>query len=343
MKAEENKMILFFKRVISVILTFGMMLYGVVIGANNFDTVHKYEKNVESVEIYENTMDTAVPQTEIYNILKNHFTSALPEGKTVKKAVVLGYDGCRADTLKILGDASESAIMTLINDGGKAVISYCGGVNYPNFNTQATSTAPGWCSMLTGQWADVHGIKKNYVPKSNDHLTLLTTLVEDGTIDSSAFYVSRDGHFNESDCTYWNEKSYAAEKGLNVNFVDAGDDNGTYSNVITDLGKADCSDFIFSIFEYCDHEGHTTGFDPKNKRYANKFNDVQKAADEIISAVKARPTYETEDWLILITADHGGFDLTHGSMTIQERYTFIIANKDFNYTPEAQADAEPLC
>ena len=330
------------KTLISIVTVF-LFLTGNLIGVNHFDTTRDYNAAVESLDFMENTTETAIGQVQIHDIISNHLSSALPEGKTEKKVIVIGYDGCRLDTLSLMKNQEGGGIQTLLADGGKAVVSYCGGVNYPEINKQDTSTAPGWCSMLTGQWADVHGIKKNYVPKSNDHLTMLTTLVEDGTIDSSAFYVSWDGHFNESDCTYWNEKSYAAEKGLNVNFVDAGDDNGTYSNVITDLGKADCSDFIFSIFEYCDHEGHTTGFGPKNKRYANKFNDVQKAADEIISAVKARPTYETEDWLIIITADHGGFDLTHGSMTIQERYTFIIANKDFNYTPEAQADAEPLC
>ena len=222
-------------------------------------------------------------------------------------------------------------IQTLLADGGKAVISYCGGVNYPQINTQDTSTAPGWCSMLTGQWADVHGIDKNYVPKSNDHLTLLTTLVESKKIDGSAFYVSWNGHFNESDCTYWNEKAYVEEKGINTKFVDAGNEDGTYSNIIADLENADCSDFIFSIFEYCDHVGQSSGFGLKNKKYSQAFYDAQATADKIISAVKARPTYETEDWLILITADHGGYDLTHGGPTKQERYTFIISNKDFEY------------
>ena len=331
------------QKIIISIVTLFLFLSGNLIGVNHFDTEKDYRAAVASLDFFENTTETAIGQVQIHDIIADHLNSELPDGKTEKKVIVIGYDGCRLDTLSLMKNQEGGGIQTLLADGGKAVISYCGGVNYPQINTQDTSTAPGWCSMLTGQWADVHGIKKNYVPKSNDHLTMLTTLVEDGTIDSSAFYVSWDGHFNESDCTYWNEKSYAAEKGLNVNFVDAGDDNGTYTNVVTDLGKTDCSDFIFSIFEYCDHEGHTTGFGPKNKRYANKFNDVQKTADEIISAVKARPTYETEDWLIIITADHGGFDLTHGSMTIQERYTFIVANKDFNYKPEAQADAEPLC
>ena len=322
-------MLLFIKRIISVILTFGMMLYGVVIGANNWDTVSKYEKNVKSVDIYENTMETAVPQTEIYNLINNHFKSALPEGKTEKKAVVLGYDGCRADTLTILGDESESAIMTLVNGGGKAVVSYCGGANYPEFNTQATSTAPGWCSMLTGQWADVHGITDNSIPKSNDHLTLLTTLVESDTIDNSAFYVSWGGHFNDTDCTYYNEKQYCEEKNLDVTFKCNAGDDGTFEATINDLKKADCTDFIFSIFEYCDHIGHDSGFGTGNEEYCKAFADAEKAAKDCIEAIKERETYDTEDWLIIITSDHGGYNFAHGFLTHQERMTFIVANKEF--------------
>ena len=43
------------------------------------------------------------------------------------------------------------------------------------------------------------------------------------------------------------------DNGLNVNFVCSDGDKGTQEAVITDLSSADCSDFIFSILEYCDH------------------------------------------------------------------------------------------
>ena len=318
-----------FQRILISIVTVFFFIGGNMIFVNHFDTTKDYKAAVESLDFVENTTETALPQTEIYNIINNHFNSALPEGKTEKKAIVIGYDGCRLDTLSLMKNQQGGAIQTLLSDGGKAAISYCGGVNFPQINTQDTSTAPGWCSMLTGQWADVHGIKKNYHPKSNEHLTLLTTLVESKTIDSSAFYVSWDGHFNKSDCTYWNEKAYIEEKGLNATFLDADSDDGTFANITADLKKENCSDFIFSIFEYCDHVGHSSGFGPKNPKYRTAFDEAQAKGEAVINAIKARPTYDTEDWLIIITTDHGGCNLTHGSVTMQERYTFIISNKDF--------------
>lgn len=329
-------MFLTIQKIISVIVTAVLFVTGSITGVNHNDTTKAYNKAVASLDFMENTKETAIGQVQMYDIISDHFNSALPEGKTTKKAIVIGYDGCRLDTLSLMKNETSGGIQTLLNEGGKAVISYCGGVNCPQINKQATSTAPGWCSMLTGEWADVTGITNNSIPKSNDHLTLLTSLVEDNTIDSSAFYVSWNGHFNESDSTYWNEKNYVESKGINASFVDADDDDGTFANVIADVKKSDCSDFIFSIFEYCDHEGHSTGFGPNNEKYAQAFYDQQADADEIISAIKARSTYSTEDWLIIITSDHGGYDLTHGSLTQQERYTFIISNKDFEYTPESQ-------
>ena len=311
-------------------LSFFMMLYGMVLGVNFNDTQTAYLKNVNSVDLYENTIDTAIPQTEIYNIISEHFTSALPEGKTVKKAIVIGYDGCRADSLTLLDDSHESAFQTLTAEGGHTYLSYCGGKNYPEFNTQATSTAPGWCSMLCGCWADEHGITDNDIIKSVDCPTLLRSLVENGTINGSAFCVSWSGHFSCDDATYLAEKNYCEENGLNVQFLKADDDNGTYANTMNCVTAADGPDFIFSIFEHCDHAGHSSGFCIRNEAYKNEFyaNDAEGA--EIISAIKARATYDTEDWLIILTSDHGGYNTGHGSFTAQERITFITVNKDLN-------------
>ena len=52
------------------------------------------------------------------------------------------------------------------------------------------------------------------------------------------------------------------------------------------------------------------------------------SAGEVIEAIKARKNYENEDWLIILTSDHGGFVTSHGGLTIQERMTFIVINKE---------------
>lgn len=320
---------MFFLRIISAILTFGMMVYGSVLGINYGDTIGTYQKNVEKVA-YENDFDTALPQTEIYNIVENFMNAPLPEGKTEKKVAVIGFDGCRADTLSLMGDANTSAIKTLVNQGGNLALSYCGGVNYPAFNTQATSTAPGWCSMVTGAWADVHGVTDNSIPMSLTKHTLFSALIEEGKADATAFYVSWGGHFTADDSTYSTELKYIQDKGLNATFLKADDDAGTLQNTLNDINKADCSDFIFSILEVNDHVGHDNGFCPANPDQVKIFAEAEDDALQIIHAIEGRATYATEDWLIIITSDHGGYNTGHGFVTMMERYTFIAANKPFD-------------
>ena len=286
-----------------------------------------FEEAIEQLPVLANKWQEALPQTEIYNLIKNHFDSPLPEGKTEKKAIVIGYDGCRVDTFRLLPNAKRSAINHLVEQGGQAVFSYCGGVMYPEENIQATSTAPGWCSMLIGQWANEIGVNNNGQPKPVEPKTLLISLVEDGKADSSAFYVSWDGHFSKKDATYINEKNYIKENGLNSRYVRALFDAGTKRNIIADIKQKDCSDFIFLTLEYTDHQGHNTGFGPQNFKYISAFRDAEDAGMDIIEAIEGRATYDTEDWLILITTDHGGTGGGHGGPSFEERMTFIVSNQ----------------
>ena len=111
-------------------------------------------------------------------------------------------------------------------------------------------------------------------------------------------------------------------------------DAGTKRNIISDLKKKDCTDFIFSTLEYTDHQGHNTGFGPTNPKYVSAFRDAESTGVDIIDTIKARSTYDTEDWLILITTDHGGFGTGHGGPSIEERITFIVSNKEIPLTAE---------
>ena len=293
------------------------------------DTEELFRQNVALVG-YENTIETAIPQTELYNIIKEHFDSPLADGKTEKKAIIIGYDGCRADVLTEMVDG-KSAVDTLLDDGASINLSYCGGVNYPAENTQDTSTAPGWCSILTGVWASEHGITANGITKSLEYKTLLTTLIEESKIDSSSFITKWKGHFDRKNATYNEEKDYCEENNLNVSFNRLKNDEASHEYTLNEVSKKDCADFIFVIYEPTDSTGHNYGFTINNPRYKEAFNTADQYGFETINAIKQRATYDTEDWLIIITSDHGGIGTDHGGASIQERMTFIITNKEFDY------------
>ena len=309
--------------VVGVALIFTVAIPKMKYAIDSADTEELYRQNIASVN-FDNTVENAIPQTELYNMIKAHYEAPLAEGKTEKKAIIIGYDGCRADALKL----SEGGIKYLVNEGNSTYFSYCGGVNYPEENTQDTSTAPGWCSILTGVWADKHGVTANDITKSMEYKTLLTSLVEDKIIDSSTFITKWKGHFDRKNATYLEEKAYCEKNNLNVSFNRCDDDKASFDLTINEIGKENCADFMFVIFEQTDSAGHNTGFTYNNPKYRDAFVEMDNYGLETIKAIEARETYDTEDWLIIITSDHGGIRTNHGGDSIQERMTFFITNKE---------------
>ena len=319
--------------VISVILVLALMGTGIYFYLMRYnkdknDTEELYRKNVASVG-YENTIETAYPQTDLYEIIDEHFRSALPEGKTEKKVAIIGYDGCRADILAEMKN-ENSAIGYLLQNGGSNNLTYSGGVNYPEINTQATSTAPGWCSILTGVWADKHGIEYNGVTKSLEYKMLMTTLIEENVIDNAAFITKWKGHFTDSDSTYIDEKAYCEENNIDIDFNLRKNKTDIHTGAMEEVSSEDCADFVFIIYENTDSAGHDFGFSFNNPIYKNAFNKKDAYGYEVIKAIESRETYATEDWLIIVTSDHGGFGTGHGGESIQERMTFVAMNKEWN-------------
>lgn len=317
--------------VISILVVLGVIagalaLYYTRYHKDKNDTEELFRQNVTSVG-YENTIEKAYPQTDLYHIIKEHFEADLPEGKTDKKVVIIGYDGCRAD---ILNEKQEKgAVSYLLDNGASNNLTYCGGVNYPEVSTQDTSTAPGWCSIVTGEWADVHGITGNGITKTVEPKTLMTSLVEDGTIDSASFITKWKGHFSRDGATYLDEKTYCEENNLNVQFELRKGKKDIHTGAMEEIASEDCSDFVFIIYEDTDSAGHDFGFSYNNPEYKKSFNTEDGYGYEVIKAIEARETYETEDWLIIVTSDHGGVETGHGGPSIQERMTFVVMNQEW--------------
>ena len=290
------------------------------------DTEELYRQNVASVG-YENTIETAYPTTDVYNIINEHFKSELPEGKTEKKVAIIGYDGCRADILTERQD--NGAINYLLENGASINLTYCGGANFPAENTQATSTAPGWCSMITGVWSDVHGITGNGITKAVEPKMLMTTLIEGDVIDDAAFITKWKGHFTNDDSTYKDEKAYCEKNNIDIDFNLRKNKADIHTGAMEEVTSKACADFVFIIYENTDSAGHDYGFSFNNPVYKDEFIVEDNYGYEVIKAIEARETYDTEDWLIIVTSDHGGIKGGHGGPSIQERMTFVVMNKEW--------------
>lgn len=327
-------MIAVLTRIIVGIVTLSYMISGNYYG----DLTSDYFKRLNGIDIYENSTVTAIGAKNVYDIIENHFSSALPSGKTVKKAIFIGYDGVRADTFCALDTHETSALNSVLEDGGRAYLSYAGGINFPYYNIQATDSAPGWTSMLTGELYYKTGVLWNDYEKDEKYPTLMKSLIDNGFADKTSFYSAWASYL---ETTLADEIESCRAAGYNANYVAAEQyaAGGAYAEgykntdaavtrlAAADLQNADCSDFIFALYESTDECGHAAGYHPDSEVYMNAFAFEDALARQLVDAVKARPTYAEEDWLIIISSDHGGFNRSHGYCMAMERYTFIVCSK----------------
>lgn len=113
--------------------------------------------------------------------------------------------------------------------------------------------------------------------------------------------------------------------------TDDGTDTTMQLRTLKEIRDPNGADLIFSIFEVSDHTGHSTKFGNYNSLYraAAQINDTHLYG--LLNAVESRSTYDTEDWLIVVTNDHGGADYDHGGASIMERTTYIITNQEIDF------------
>jgi arylsulfatase A-like enzyme len=112
------------------------------------------------------------------------------------------------------------------------------------------------------------------------------------------------------------------------------DENADYIHKIDEAVAAEAARYIaekgpdlsWVYLEYTDDMGHRFG-------HSEKFHDAIQTADrqigKIWSAIKTRQTNFDEDWLIVITTDHGRDSVSgkhHGGQSDRERSTWIVTN-----------------
>ncbi len=284
----------------------------------------KYLARLDTQGVFNNTTKTALPQTVFADAVRKHFKKQ--NGKT-PKALLIGFDGARADAMHLLFESTDekitgglfvsaySAVQALKAEGG-LYLSYAGG---ESDSRQETSTAQGWAAILTGVWGAENGVLR-HLPLKTNCPTVLRELAMQGK--KSAFLAEWPDHFT---ITYKDEIEIAKREKLPLVFQQYRDDRALETAFSEQI--ADGTDCIFGIFETPDYNGHATGFSLENPRYAAGICRLDTVAYRLAEAVKRRPTYRDEDWLIMITSDHGGHGLRHGTQKQFDRMTFIASNK----------------
>lgn len=285
----------------------------------------EYINSVDKTNLFENKFENALPQTACAEAVRKHFSN---ENGKHKKALIVGFDGARADSLLGIiktGTDDEPALYSGVSEMREKYhlyLSFTGGVEGDSITKQETSTASGWATVLTGKWADEHGIKVNCSNSLNPKTpTILLEYARKGL--PCSFNAIWSVHF---DGTYKDEIKAAQEEKLPLVHTCLSTDAELQNSMIEAIDRND--DIIFGIYEEPDINGHQYGFSNNEYRYVRSVVDTDRRAYNLMEHIKKRPAYEDEDWLIILTADHGGHAKGHGSTLIQDRMVFIAINTE---------------
>ena len=105
-------------------------------------------------------------------------------------------------------------------------------------------------------------------------------------------------------------------------------DSAMRDYIIDRIEKDD--DIIAGIFHRPDTNGHTDGFTNDNNTYVNAIRNCDNYVYQIMQVIKEREQNNNEEWLILVTADHGGIKKGHGGQSYAERTIWIACNKEID-------------
>ena len=212
-----------------------------------------------------------------------------------------------------------------------------------------TISAPGWGSILTGSTHAQHGLKDNSCVGGRtwnrpDFLAQCFYQDQDThTFAAAGWPVLVDPHGLGPIIHPRMEQQYA---GLHRVIVRDGETFGypVIDAEITDITLAALKSGSFDVgFTYCcdvDDAGHIHGLEGNHYRDAIKRVDAHvKALTDLISV---RHETFAEDWLVIITTDHGHVDEGgHGGDTAREKESWVIVWSPDGYTPDWEKELRP--
>ncbi len=220
------------------------------------------------------------------------------------KVLIIGIDGCRPDALI---QASTPHIDALNSTGAFTPIAQ---------TRPVTSSGPGWSNMLTGVWQNKHGVVDNSF--NGSHFDLYPHFFDRIKANDPTIYCAS--------VVRWSPIQSEIPKNADIDISITSSDQ-VVTDEASDLLKnyADL-DVLFVHLDDVDHAGHTYGFSPLVPQYIEAIEEKDAQVGQMVDALRSRKNYANEDWLIMVSTDHGGLGTTHGGPSEEERTIFIVVN-----------------
>ena len=192
-----------------------------------------------------------------------------------------------------------------------------------SFNAQTcefTKSGPCWASMFTAVWPQKHHVVSNSM--------------EGARFDRYPHFFRRLKEARPEKFT----ASIVHWAPIHEKIVTAADVSAAYetdAEVATEAARLlrdTDPDVLFLHFDDVDGAGHRNGYGPVVQPYLDAISTVDRRIEGVLETLHKRMSYSQEDWLILVSTDHGGSAMKepgetkarHGDDIPEHRTIFLI-------------------
>jgi predicted AlkP superfamily pyrophosphatase or phosphodiesterase len=253
-----------------------------------------------------------------------------------QKAVFILLDGVPADVLEKV----NTPVLDGISDLGGYTRSYQGGEKGQKSETP-TISAPGYMNLITGTWGYKHNVWDNEVDSPNYDYWNIFRIVETAnpSLNTAIFSTWEDNRtklIGEGLPEAGNIRFDYSFDGFEKDTVDFPHDvdrqfifqiDEHVSKEAARYLRQEGPDLSWVYLEFTDDMGHKYGDSPQ---FYQAVENADAQVGRIWSAVQYRMVKYQENWMILITTDHGRSPKDgkgHGGQLERERTTWIVTNR----------------
>ncbi|MAP43229.1 MAG: hypothetical protein CL981_05860 [Euryarchaeota archaeon] len=231
------------------------------------------------------------------------------ENSTAPRVMVIGIDGVRSDVAQISASRDESGLARMASEGAWTYDSNVGPISI---------SGPSWSSMLTGVWCDRHGVMGNGFDnhKLDQHLDL---------IDRVERY---DSSLKTASLVYWEPISNLIIGPGIADIQERYEEDAQVHERAVEILREDIDlDLFFVAYDDPDYAGHVHGFSPDVPEYVDAVKLADDRFAELLDVLDERIS-RGEDWLVIVTSDHGGGGSTlrghSASSSVVDLTTFMM-------------------